>query len=219
MPSQPIFRSSRAQSVAVAAATGLILLCAAGLAYLQAGDGTGNQRDRSGQARRSPAEHTGHPTPGSLSLDLPKDWNQQEDIPDTVALTDPDRPSRHLLITTLRIAQRTSPKQLLQQFIAGKLGPRPPRGLSQAAPAIEFSIVDHGLSGAEFIGVSDASEEPTSPQPPMQHLIACITADGTYYWLIYLRDTLDAADDPRQTLQANAALLRTIYQSARHKPG
>lgn len=212
---QPIFKSSRAQSAAVAVATAFVLLGATGLAYLQT-PGEAPYGEVAENPRQIPS--WAHPAPtgqaGTLLLDLPKDWSRRQTSPGSVTLTDPHRPTRRLTVLTIQLNQQTPPRQLLQRFIAEQVDPTLLKTIKQAAPAIEFKISETGLIGAEFIGLGGAADRDDA-RPALQLLLACLTPDGNRYWLLSLTDQLDPGADPEQALRENIDLIRSIYRSAR----
>ena len=73
-----------------------------------------------------------------------------------------------------------------------------------------FTLEETGLNGVQFIATSNEQDGTTR-----QHLLACLTIGGRYFWWVYLTDTVDVAGDQDEALRANILLLRSVYGSAR----
>jgi len=210
MPPEPIFKSSRSQSAAVALLTAMILLGSAGLAYLQAGD-KGPSNSRTPNPPSSPAQE--------LRLSHPKDWLRTQSAPGTTVLADPDRPARQLRIIHLQSGQPTPPEQMLDRCISTRINASARETLRQSYPRIVFTSDEFGFTGAEFLGISHADESSGPQDSYEQHLLACLSNDGVNYWLLYLTDTTVSGEDIEQSLKHNTSLLRAVYRSARFTDG
>jgi len=206
MPPQPIFKSSRSQTAAVAAISALVLLGSTGLAYLQAG----------GKARQAlnPVAQPTAPRTQELRLNYPKDWQPTQDSSHSTVLTDPGRPLRQLKIINLQNKQKTAPDIVMDRYIQTQIDTATRETLHQQPPRIIFTSDEFGFAGVEFLGIryeGDGEEPPTSYE---QHLLACLSNDGVSYWILYLTDTT-SPQDIEQSFKDNTTLLRAIYRSAR----
>jgi hypothetical protein len=210
MPAEPIFKSSRSQSVAVALASALLLLGAIALAYLQAGGASASTRQAQNTAPRTAA-----PRASKLWLNYPDTWKRTEAAPETFVLADPDRPARRLKIVTLQSRAPMSPEQMLEQSINTRIDAAALENMRQAEPRIVFASNEFGFAGAEFLGISQTTRGPEVDGIYELHLLACLSNDGVNYWLLYLTDTTAPGEDLEPSLKTNATLLRAIYRSAR----
>lgn len=209
MPAKSVFKTWRAQSLAVAGVMGLVLLCATGLAYVQAGSGPGYLNNPTDRVHKLAQSNPGH-APVGILFDLPKGWNVPQESPGGLVLVDPDRPARRLSLVTIGLKEQATPAQMIYRFV--QLHPdRSVRAtLRPEAEPHGFTLADVGLSGAQFIGTSRDDQGRVR-----QHLFACLTPDGRQYWLIYLTDTVNPGEDAAESLRANARLLQAVYRSAR----
>jgi hypothetical protein len=209
MPPKPVFKSSRAQSIAVAGLMGLVLLCATCLAYMQAGDGPAFINTPIDRVQR-----LAQPDPGStknvILFDLPDGWDMPEHDPNSLMLIDPDRPDRQLTIITRSLNEQANPAQMISLFVELHPDPSVRATLRPAENSFGFSLDNAGLLGAQFIGTSNDDQGRVR-----QHLLACLSPDEQQYWLIYLTDRVAPDTDPMESLRENARLLQAIYLSAR----
>ncbi|GAB4192900.1 MAG: hypothetical protein Kow00105_06970 [Phycisphaeraceae bacterium] len=208
MPREPILSSPRAQSVAVAAMAGLLLLAATGLAHVQAGKG-------------SPFMVTPYqPTPLPQSTDgqsaqtlliiTPTDWQASNTDDNRTILIDPQRPTRQILMSSIRLQNPGAPALNSTEFFLQQLTPRARQTFTPVSAPSGFKVADTGLIGYRMIGVS--LEDDTHIR---QHLIACLSYRGSHLWWIHLTDVTGQEDDAQSILWHNARLFHTIVRSAR----
>jgi hypothetical protein len=208
MPRKPIFETSRAQSTAVALATGLVLLGATGLAYVQARSGSGYNTPDDRVQRLAQPSAVGPQR--SILIDLPVNWRTVESEPGRFVSSDPDKPARRLIFMSGSLNEQATPALSAKQFLEQQLDPSARKTFRPETEPMGFALANRGLFGVQLIGTSDGGQGRTR-----EHMLACLTSDGRQFWWIYLTDTVEAGEDVQASLRANTLLLEQIYRSAR----
>ncbi len=208
MPREPILSSPRAQSVAVAAMAGLLLLAATGVAHVQAGKGSPftTTPDHS-----TPLPHSmDGQTVQTLLITTPSDWQVQQTDTNRTILIDPQRPTRQVVMTSVRLQNLGAPALNSPEYFLQQLTPQARQTFTPVIAPSAFKLADTGLIGYRMIGVS--LEDDTHIR---QHLIACLSYRGSHLWWIHLTDVTGQEDDAQSILWHNARLFHTIVRSAR----
>ncbi len=209
MPPPPIIKSTRMQSVAVAAVMALVLVGVTGLASLQAGDGP-EYLTKSTMRKLEQTQPVGETEPSTFLFDLPDGWAINENEQGGLTLVDPERQERRLNLLTVVTSEKTPPEQMVIRFIELHPDPTFRATLQPAAQPFVFTLTDTQLRGAQFIGIS--ADESGMVR---EHLLACLSPDGLHYWLIYLTDTVARDANIGESLRVNTRLLQVVYRSAR----
>lgn len=208
MPPPPVFKSPRTQTTAVAVLSAVLLIGAAGLAKLQAGDGPAylnTPPDR--PYRLTQPKRTG--TTRTILIDTPADWIVDESDPARFVFTDPDRPARSITLTIGSPREQPAPAVTSLQFFQQQLDPSVRQTFEPIAEPFGFTPDDPSLVGVQLIGVSRDDDGGTR-----QHLLACLIHGGTEFWWVYLTDTVAPDEDALTELRANARMLQAMYRSA-----
>ena len=205
MPPQPLFQSARNQTIAVAGLMAVFLLCATGLAKLQAGDGS-----RFLNTRKLPEPTSSSGQNLSLLIDTPAHWQTIEDKNGHFVAADPDKPTRRITLTSMSADEKASPVHAAEQFLDKQLDTTARQTYHSLSEPITVTNHASGLRGVQFIGASHDEQGVVH-----LHLLACLTLGGKYYWWVYLTDPLPPGETHSQALQTDLRLLKNVYRSAR----
>lgn len=204
MPPPPLFKTPRAQTIAVAAIMFVFLIAATALAALQASRGSGYMHTRTLHEPTATSEHQ------SLVIATPANWKTLENTDGRLIATDPSKPERRILLTSMTARETADPFPAAERFLDQQLDEQARATYRNISDPIPIADQAAGIKGVQFIGAS------TDPQDAIHlHLLACLTLDQKYYWWVYLTDPIESKGNEVKALRNDLHLLKSIYHSAR----
>lgn len=152
-----------------------------------------------------------------LPIWQPSDAGQDDESDDSIALVDPERPSRQLHMSRLHLEQQTPPAVLLLQLVKSQSEQRN----VQVSPATVFQDNPKQMLGAVCSALyapaadADSQSRPASGAAGSEHRVICVlTREGSDYCLIIIRDRVLEGESVGDIKTFNSTMLNEILKSA-----
>jgi len=207
-------QTSRGQRVVVAALMAGVFVVSMGLAYLTTGSTSAARGVRGATLQRVNVH--------GLSLDAPGAWRRDQVAErelggkSVMALRDPDRPERLMVISAVDAGEATAPDEVvdwgMRRFLSRAQMPTAQMEQLSGMPAASRRLTVTAYGG------QSASRGGTRGRGIALHLMATLSTDAQRYWLVYLTDRIDPARDGGRRREQDLRLLRRIVGTATLNP-